>query len=687
MYYKLKSSFLEETLSDALEDDAFDLSLLESSSQLDSPLCTSLTPDVTQLTSLNSTILNNHSLTISSSAETSTILTRENVLIANTASSYDTCVTEFDAEKLDSFNENAWGKELNQTTGLSNEHTEANKPNDAGNSLRKTMSDKLFRNSSFTKRNPRKSLSRSSLTASQQSFGATSSSQRETLPDLETILSQKSMKDNEANASQESAEHAVPNIGGNTNSNLINSIDYEWLNRCNQNNNLNASDGDTEPIASQSMPTKHVNPTYGLSNINANVLQTLEATPLSVQAKSDSNLTVEKKSVANDNDDDEIANSEDETVNNDAVRIRSIRHSLNKRKHSEIDNSTLTANGKSSKANGETATAKIHNKSIADRKVLKGKRIAKKAVAPVMPSTVNLRSSRTRTARKHYAETQVADDSDRADGDDPFAGDDSDADPDFTDGIKKTDSKSDSGDETPTSETNDAIVVTKNTKREKEPKKTVVNVVRKRATKQPSIKPDQVRKVRRVVATRKKVSATTTGDEASSEMIVEEKPDDYFMEFGIDSAKIVPRFDIGELTKTTQRFTEYVHSSSALQVANPTTAKKKVNAAKPLSSKNSVAKEKLQKRIAAGTLNENFVSINLQKKVFVRGKKTINFSRYKKQQWRNKKVAALTGPDMDMGGCDGGILVCFQCGQPGHFAQNCNVKSEFFVDAMSSLLL
>lgn len=78
------------------------------------------------------------------------------------------------------------------------------------------------------------------------------------------------------------------------------------------------------------------------------------------------------------------------------------------------------------------------------------------------------------------------------------------------------------------------------------------------------------------------------------------------------------------------------------------------------------AADKLEGKIKSGTLNENFVKINIEKKVFVRGKKNINFSKYKKQQWKNKKAlhAGMEFPES-------GKIACFKCGETGHMARYC----------------
>ncbi|CAB0006177.1 unnamed protein product [Nesidiocoris tenuis] len=73
----------------------------------------------------------------------------------------------------------------------------------------------------------------------------------------------------------------------------------------------------------------------------------------------------------------------------------------------------------------------------------------------------------------------------------------------------------------------------------------------------------------------------------------------------------------------------------------------------------------LEKKLQSGKANQNFVSINIQKKVFVRGKKTATFSKYKKQKWKQLKQenGSYSGPR--------GVLKCFKCGDVGHFSKAC----------------
>lgn len=80
---------------------------------------------------------------------------------------------------------------------------------------------------------------------------------------------------------------------------------------------------------------------------------------------------------------------------------------------------------------------------------------------------------------------------------------------------------------------------------------------------------------------------------------------------------------------------------------------------------------KLEKKMESGTINENFVKINIEKKVYSRGKKHINFTKYKKQLWKDKKAlhAGMEFPEA-------GKVLCFKCGLGGHMARYCTAHRE-----------
>lgn len=610
LYYKLKTSFLEETLSEALEDDAFDLSILENSAQNDSFNLS--TPDLSALT--NDNVVNvpkqNSAMTIESCSSFQTLPATDSSLAS--LSNYDIqYITDFEAEKIDDLNEKAWQIEVVKKNNEEN-NTGYLKASNTVRS-RRSISEKLFRNASFSKRNPRKSVSRTNLITSQSSQHNLSDMQTETLPDLETILMQKAKECDTITEIPIEKE-----LLASTKSNVSKTLDLEWLNRCNRSNNMETN---YETSSSDTQKSDHEQ-LFGISNINMQLLKSTEvtATISSVDKKSmltfgmdNMNLKLNTNSHhLKEEEKEEIANSEEENEQSEKIEIRSIRKVTSKRKYSEMRTDLVSKIDTIERSN-------IPEQS--KEKTLKN------------TTQVGQRESKTLT-------------------DDPFV---------IKNAINKNKSLNENGD------TTDEITVEepKNERKKKIAKS-------KRKTTSNMKKPRIVRKSSRLLRSVSKTSGTPVLDDDENK-IEDETPDSYLMEFGIDKIQNVPRINNNELLITAEKFTEYMKNviPHNIQNANPK------NMSKLQNKTSNLAKTKLEEKVMSGKVNENFVRLNLRKKAFARGKKVFNFSRYKKQLWRNKNDAlALAGPDMDMRGCDGGFLHCFQCGKPGHMAQNCKIQSN-----------
>lgn len=82
-------------------------------------------------------------------------------------------------------------------------------------------------------------------------------------------------------------------------------------------------------------------------------------------------------------------------------------------------------------------------------------------------------------------------------------------------------------------------------------------------------------------------------------------------------------------------------------------------------------REHFIKKVTLGATNGNYVRINLKKKTFVRGRKSMTAGKYKRQEWKKKQIMKSAEE-----GNAGAIktLTCFKCGDFGHWAKNCSGK-------------
>lgn len=607
MYYKLKTSLLEETLSDVLFDediDGFDVSNL---SQSDANFSSSEFSLPSQFADLEN-------------EELKTLGVKK--------------LIEFEAEESNELNEKAWGEHLNVKKDEDEKETEKISP-PKHLAVKVVLKPEMFETKSFVKRNPRKSLSRKSssfLKDTKNSYGYVN---KEKLPDLETILASKSQdRDKSFGLSTVSTTKCSM------------ALDDGWLKRCHSMNSISMDQFESN-IGSTSSVSQIYEPQR---NIVTGIVATNLTGSISSIGLSSLNLNIEKtQSVVTLSDklydgisDGIVENSEDESIQ------RSVRHVRKKRKividmFNESENCSPPSSTNNSFNNDENliekqqlvenvsnlqdlGSSRIKNSS----KNLKKQEIENKNVKPTSSKYLTRQSERKAVCYKN---------NESCDDEDPFkCQNDSDKDPSF-----EIDNKNLSPEKTEV----------KRAKKDKVKKFVKEKILKKQ------------NKSKLEVKTPKRSSTRSRKDKSSPQLSYEDDEKPMYMP-DIDRIDNIPRVNALELQNTTEIVEKFLRGEDTAQISGTSYDFNEPNQNKP----------KIETKISSGKLNENFVRLNIKKKVFVRGKKVFNFSRYKKSEWRKKKAAALSGPEMDMRGCDGGVLVCFNCNGVGHMAQKCPVKGD-----------
>ncbi|XP_030386390.1 ATP-dependent DNA helicase Q4 [Scaptodrosophila lebanonensis] len=625
MYYKLKTSFLEETLNDVLSEDGFDVLEMSQADDLGvMPLTeTSFTSESVnggpQLPFDISALVNQRSSDNFSNlnelptphAHTNLMNQDENHVIRN-----------FEAVDELAQNKSAWGEEVSKQKPMVKSTMET------GHRLvgiKSNLSAKLFQpGRSFAKRNPRKPLSRNTITVgvAGKDSGVGPDEMIDQLPDLETILKRKAEE-------YKATIAANPLMDGDLGKDVIKThVDEGWLQRTTAQNALekypppvkDESNNNSMKNTTPSLAKKH---NYGLNNIDITKLQ------LPIPPKVDQQPI--PRPIPTDNVLPESDEKKNEMMHENAY-------------DSESDSVVDDSDG------GETQEPQY-------RHIAKRRR--------VIPTT-----SQTEDVADKPAEIAPYEENEEEMGKDFSADEELDA--------------------------NYEPELPKHKRKKAIAKRQTATERKVEKSREPKVKGESLRKKRAATATVSKTRVktgkalaapikntktnskvepgATTAVEAENEPLEEQplNPEDLKYVLALEAGDItsVPRIKLAELEQVDATAQRYISNFAA-----PSTTAQIVDG--KIDEKRVAARKKLEEKIASGKLNENYVTINIQKKKFARGKKHASYSKYKKQQWKHKKrVAALSGPDMDMGGCDGGVLTCFNCGGVGHFAQQCKVKGD-----------